>query len=177
MEGTLVLQEKRSVVNKFRDWYKQKVVDSGLSQKFEKIIDTRCKVLKKKNDILEKVLPSIVAKIPEVEFLAPLIPAISRIGKFTYELEEKIIISAKRFFENIFVGTEGKGEGIDLPEANTDGLDDDVDTIATGIQGQFGGNKTKDSESGKKDNASIENTEELNEPVYTDSETSIGIKR
>ena len=36
MDGTLVVNEERGKVNKFKQWYQQKIVDTGLSGSFEK---------------------------------------------------------------------------------------------------------------------------------------------
>ena len=146
MEGTLVVQEKRKTIDKFRDWYKQKVIDSELAVKFEKIIDSRTQVLKKKNDFLEKVLPSIVARIPDVAFLAPLIPVLSKVGKFKYDLEEAMIIKAKRFVENVFIGVDGSCLEVTPPTINFEGLDEDVETIVAGIQNGTSGEEILDEE-------------------------------
>ena len=45
-DGIIIANEKRSVIDRFKSWYKEKILDTGKSQKFEKEVDRTTKWIK-----------------------------------------------------------------------------------------------------------------------------------
>lgn len=46
VEGTIVVEENRSVIDKFRFWYKENIIDNGKQQEFEENLDKSVEIAK-----------------------------------------------------------------------------------------------------------------------------------
>ena len=98
MEGTIVVQEKRNVVDKFKSWYKEKMIDSGHSAKMEEgiadAIDLGADMFMLHCVIASSVI-TIVAAIPSSGLSVPLGGAISAaiiaVGPLIKELLKNLV--------------------------------------------------------------------------------------
>ena len=131
--GTLVVNEDRKTIDKFRDWYKKKVVDSGISGMYEKGLNFTMKIQKGVNDVAGQVLPSVLAFVPEASFMAPIIPAITKVGNMVCDLEEKAVIGTKRFVEASFLGVDGSSKEVILPSVDLGKLGEGISNVTKDV--------------------------------------------
>ena len=112
-EGIVLKPEKRSVIDKIKTWYKEKMIDTGKSQKLEKTIDNGSKLAKTAIKVLGAVAGVIVTfSTGNNEFgdvcntLAN--PELEKLVDVAAETEKKALIGAKRFGEEAMgFGTQG----------------------------------------------------------------------
>ena len=123
MEGTIAIQEERSVVEKLKNWYQKKMIDSGRAAKLEEGTD----ILMNLGNDIEKtitILGGLVAGVvlfPENPLLAVAVGAfIVKLGpKFVdlkWKLTEKAVIKGKRATEAIVFGADGSSEKVTIPD-------------------------------------------------------------
>ena len=140
MEGTIVVQEKRNVVDKLKSWYKEKMIDTGHSAKMEEGI-TEAIDLGADMFMLQCVIASaaitIIAAIPTSGYSIPLGGAISAaiiaVGPMLKEIGKKFgtkaAIGTKRALEAIFIGENGQSENVEIKD-----IDITNDAINTGAK-------------------------------------------
>lgn len=126
MEGTLVVQEERGTINKFRNWYKEKIIDTGKSQNFEKTIDKNIDKFMKIECGKDNVVKIILPFIPYGNLVAPLIPTFQKIKGGIANIYKNSIIKSKRFIEAKFIGVNGENKEVILPSFNTEQLGNDI---------------------------------------------------
>lgn len=123
MEGTLVLQEQRNVVDNFRNWYKEKLVDTGKTAKFEETIDKRInlerKMIKVAGTAATVILTICPLDGPFGEIAAALAtPALVKLVEAKGEIMKKSIIGGKRRIEADYLGVDGKSKKVEIPDGN-----------------------------------------------------------
>lgn len=134
MEGTLVVKEERGVVNKFQNWYKEKMIDTNKAQEFESKFTKTVDFVSKAEEVKDKIGTVVIGFIPEVKFLAPLIPALTKIKTKMFELEKNLVIKAKRGIEAKFIGVDGTNQDVVIPEMNVNEIVKDVEVSAETIK-------------------------------------------
>ena len=65
MENAIVIKEKRGVVEKFKSWYKQKIVDTGYSAASEDVVYKVLDIKKNVEQVIIKVVATILTLDPE----------------------------------------------------------------------------------------------------------------
>lgn len=128
MEGTLVVKEERGVINKFQNWYREKMIETNKAQEFEDKFVKTVDFISKAEEIKDKVGAVVIAFIPEVKFLAPLIPTMTKVKKKMYELEKNLVIKAKRGIEAKFIGVDGTNKDVVIPDMNVNDVVKNVET-------------------------------------------------
>lgn len=121
MTNTIALEEKRSTVDNFRKWYKENLIDTGYSQKFEEgfvlCVDTETKIV----EVAGRVVPIIMAIIPfdgpigEV-LTAAASPIVIACTRMKNRVKKRNVLNAKRKFEADFIKADGSSEKIEIPE-------------------------------------------------------------
>lgn len=134
MEGTLVVKEERGVVSKFQNWYKEKMIDTNNAQVFEEKFTKAMDFVSKSESVKDKIGAVVIGFIPEVKFLAPLIPALSTIKSKMFELEKNLVIKAKRGIEAKFIGVDGTNKDVVIPDINVNEIVKDVEVSADTIK-------------------------------------------
>lgn len=140
MDGTIVVQEKRNVVDKFKNWYKEKMIDTGHSAKMEEgiadAIDLGADMF-----MLQCVIASaaitIIAAIPSSGLSIPLGGAITAgiatvaplLKEMSKKFGTKAAIGTKRALEAIFIGENGQSENVEIKD-----IDITNDAINTGAK-------------------------------------------
>ncbi len=140
MDGTVVVREKRNVVDKFKSWYKEKMIDTGHSAKMEEgiaeFIDLRADLFMLECVVLSAAI-TIIAAIPTTGISIALGGAISAaiiaIGPMLKEIGKKYgtkaAIGTKRALEAIFIGENGQSENVEIKD-----IDITNDAINTGAK-------------------------------------------
>lgn len=143
MNGTLVVEEKRSIIDRFKNWYKTKVIDTGLSAKAEEFVDFATKI--------EKGFISVVGTVATVALMfcpadgpfgeicsALATPALVKLADLKGKAMKKILVGGKRKLEGTFIGEDGHSEKVEVPEidiktavAEAKGLVTDIANTAT----------------------------------------------
>lgn len=123
--NTIIINEKRNTINKFREWYIEKIIDTGVSKKFEDGLISYHKTQEKLVNLLGKIATVILVVFPadgplgeSISILAT--PLISRVVSLQNKINEKNIITAKRSFEANFIKADGSSNEIIIPEFNLD---------------------------------------------------------
>ena len=127
MEGSLVIQEERGTINKFRTWYKEKVIDTGKSQKVEKLYDDVINIVNSVDNTITNAASTIIGIIyPEVSSITQYVPALTKFKTKCLDFGKKAIINSKRFIEAKFIGVNGENKEVILPSFNTEQLGNDI---------------------------------------------------
>ncbi len=112
-QGNIITSESRDVVDKLKKWYKEKIIDSGISQKYEAGIDTTAKAIKGVIKVVGVTATIILIICPADGPFGELLTALATPGLCA--LVDKIVdmyknaaIGAKRTGEK-FIGFEGQG--------------------------------------------------------------------
>ena len=135
MEGTLVVNEDRSVIDKFQGWYKEKLIDTGASQKAEKIFVKAVDFSSQATEAVAGIGAVVVGFIPKVQFLAPIIPALAKVRTKLYDFGKNTAVKAKRVFEAGFIGADGSNEEVVIPDFDLEKTVNDVKDGAETIKG------------------------------------------
>lgn len=121
MEGTIVVQEPRSIKEKFSKWYTEKIIDTGLSKKYEEGFVKGIEVYKKIVTVKGLVVTVVLGVMaPESLPLAgKLVPVLSSLDKAGADLSEKGLLSLKRnVIEGMIVGKDGSSETVKIPDGD-----------------------------------------------------------
>ena len=116
MGGTIVVKEDRGVVDKFQIWYKEKMIDTNLSQKLEKDFSNAVNVISTISKTKDTIGLGIVTFMPEASIYAPLVATLIGVKEKMFELGKNIAIKAKRGIEAIFFGVDGSNKDISVPD-------------------------------------------------------------
>ena len=125
--NTIVVSENRNVVNDFRNWYKEKIIDTGVSKKFEEGLVEYHRTQEKLLNVFGKVVTVVLAIYPADGPLGEAVamaasPFISKGVALKNKINERNIITAKRNFEANFIKADGSSEKVVLPEMSLDGV-------------------------------------------------------
>ena len=123
MEGTIAIQEKRSVVDKFKSWYKEKMIDNGRSAKLEEVTDKGMDFARDAEKLLIVVGGVVVGVLlaPEsvglsVVLSGLLISAGPKIADIKWSLMKRASLSGKRATEGLLLGVDGTSENVNIPD-------------------------------------------------------------
>ena len=185
MEGTIAIQEKRSVVDKFKSWYQEKMIDSGHSAKLEEGIATAIDLggdMFTLYCVVGAAAVTIVAAIPSSGLSIPLGAAISAgilavgpaVTGIIKKFGTKAAVGTKRAMEAIIVGANGESETVDIKD-----VDITQDVIKAGEAAATHGTKIvteyekqKAEEAKKKEGQQADTAEEVPEVIELPEETS-----
>lgn len=126
MEGTIAIQEKRSVVDKFKSWYKEKLIDTGTSARIEEgtvtAIDLAADAMKIYaviGGVVIAVVPTVVTGGSAAGFAIPLGGLVATTGPMLMELCKnfgtKVYVKGKRATEALIIGEEGASKNVKIP--------------------------------------------------------------
>ena len=121
MEGTLVIPEKRGTIDKLRDFYNKH------SDNLDNFIETRHNAVKLKNKVARIVFPIVFKCIPEVSFLAPLVPAMVKVSDFYYDSVNKLTVSLKEQLDGFFIKTNGEIQPVFIDVIQPENLDEQIE--------------------------------------------------
>ena len=125
--NTLVVKEDRKTIDKFREWYKEEVIDTGKSQQFERMISKSFDLFPKVVEMAGKAVTVVLTLVPADgslgETLAILAsPFLTRFAKAFAKEQKRNVLLAKRKFEAKFIGADGSCEDVEIPEAAINNL-------------------------------------------------------
>lgn len=131
-EGTIVLPEKRKTIEKIRDWYNKKYIETQKSQKFEENFHRNLELQNKTVNVAGSIARVIVKVLPqESEYrLAAEILADKRILGLKEKVNlliEKAVLGSKRYIEYNFFKTNGTSENVVLTDLHL--VQDSMDTV------------------------------------------------
>ena len=113
-DGMIVIPEKQSVIQKFKKYYKENIIDTGKSEQFEKTVDKVANGVKTAVKVVGTVATVVLVVCPadgpfgEV-FTALATPALCVLVDKIADMAKKTTISAKRDMEKA-MGYEGMGQ-------------------------------------------------------------------
>ena len=126
MEGTLVVKEERNIVDKFKSWYKEKMIDTNASAKLEEGFSMAMKFSKGYNKIIGKIGTVVLTFIPDAAIFAPIVEPICKVKQALLDVEENLVLKGKRMIEAKFIGVDGSSEKVVLPDFDLKQIGEDV---------------------------------------------------
>lgn len=125
MEGTIVIQEPRSVIDKFAAWYREKLIETGKSANFEERVD-------KTVDVVTKVVYSVGTVATVVLGICPLdgpfgeiiaiaaTPLLAKLVEQGGKIFKKVVIGEvkRNLIEGHIVGQDGSSKAVVLPDGD-----------------------------------------------------------
>lgn len=138
MEGTLVVEEKRSVIDKIKSWYKEKIIDTGISAKFEDVVNIGTKIHKGMVSFLGQVVTLVLEICPidgEIgEICAKLAsPHVTKLVNKTDDFVKNAVVGGKRKIEGTFFGEDGRSEKVEVPDIDIKASAVEAKTIASEV--------------------------------------------
>lgn len=126
MQGTIAIQEKRSIVDKFKSWYKEKMIDTGTSARIEEgtvsAVDLAADAMKIYTvvaGVAVAIIPIAVSGGTAAAFSVPLGGLIATTGPMLMELCKnfgtKVYIKGKRATEALIIGEDGASKNVQIP--------------------------------------------------------------
>lgn len=130
MENTIILNEDRNTINKFRNWYKEKLIDTGKSKKFEEKLDKSLALQKKAIAIAGSVATVVLifcpADGPVGEICTALAtPLLVKLVDLKGKIIKNVLIGGKRKLEADFIKSDGSSKKVQIPEFNLSTLTKD----------------------------------------------------
>lgn len=126
MEGTLVVQEERKTIDRFRDWYQQKVVDTHYAENFENWYAKKVEINKSLGEFKEVVCITVLSFFPEVSFMIPFIKPLREFGDKVSDVELALVVGGKRFIEGKFLDVDGSSKDVEIPDFNIEEIANDA---------------------------------------------------
>ncbi len=123
MEGTIAIEEPRSVVDNFRQWYQEKLIDTGKAAKFEELTEKRVELDKKMVKAAGTIATVALVLCPldgpfgEIAVILAT-PALVKLVEAKGEFTKNAVIGTKRDFETIYLGVDGSSKKVVLPDKN-----------------------------------------------------------
>lgn len=138
MTSTVVVSEKRNVIDNFKGWYKEKIIDTGMAKKFEEGLVGYHELQKNILNVAGKVATVILAVYPADGPLGETLaivtsPLLTKLLDLQNKTTEMAVINAKRAFEAKFIKADGSSENVVLPKIDFDNLGSEVNEVI----GQF----------------------------------------
>lgn len=127
-EGIILNPEKRSVIDKIKAWYKEKMIDTGKAQDLEKKIDSGSKLAKTAIKVLGAVANVILTFTTGKDEFGDVCktlasPELEKLVDVATETEKKALIGAKRFGEEAMgFGTQGVNPNVENGYTKVDDL-------------------------------------------------------
>ena len=121
VDGTIVVEENRSVIDKFRFWYKENVIDNGKAQdfeeKFDKGIDVAKNVVYVAGGVATIVLAICPVDGPVGEAIAVVAtPLLAKVVEAGATLVKDAVIGTKRVVEEKVVHENGSSDKVAITE-------------------------------------------------------------
>ena len=121
VDGTIVLEENRSVIDKFRFWYKENVIDNGKGQDFEENFDKSVDVVKNTiyvaGGVATVVLAICPADGPVGEAIAIIAtPLLAKVVEAGATLVKDVVIGTKRVVEDKVVHENTASQNVAITE-------------------------------------------------------------
>lgn len=147
MKDTIVIEEPRSMIDKFRNWYQTKLIDTGKAQAFEENLEKEVELEKKAIGIIGTVATVVLAFCPAdgpigeicAALATPLLVALVDLkGKITKE----VAIGAKRAVEANIIKSDGSSKNVQVGEFNLEKIVADVQEVSnltSQMETEFGG--------------------------------------
>lgn len=112
--GMIIVPEKQNVIQRFKEYYKKNIIDTGKSEKFEKTVDKVAKGVKTAVKVVGTVATVILVLCPADGPFGELCtalatPALCALVDKIADMAKKTTISAKRDMEKA-MGYEGLGQ-------------------------------------------------------------------
>lgn len=132
MKDTVVIEEKRSVIDKFRNWYKEKLIDTGKAQSFEENLDKEIELEKQAIGIIGTIATVVLAFCPAdgpvgeicTALATPLLQSLVDLkGKITRE----VAIGGKRALEANLIKADGSSKQVQVADFNLESIATDLD--------------------------------------------------
>lgn len=138
MQGTLVVEEPKSTIDKFRNWYQNKMIDSGkaanFEEKLEKYTEKQKTTIKLAGTVATIVLFFCPADGPVGEICSALAtPLLATLVEKKSELLKKTVIGTKRVIEAKYLGVDGSSKDVIVPDFNFNDLTKDITDITTDV--------------------------------------------
>lgn len=135
MEGTLVVQEERKNINKFKNWYQEKIVDTKISEGIEKGLSGFVNVTTGMNTALEAIKGGIVTVIsPQLAAIfVPISAGLTALMNKIYTFEKDLIIKGKRYVEAKFIGVDGSSKDVVIPDTNYKEIEQTISGVSNNI--------------------------------------------
>lgn len=135
MENTLVVQENKETKEKFKKFYKEKIIDTKIAENAEKALDVGTKITKtvdKVKIIIADIALAIYA--PEGLCLMPLINGLVNAKNKLTEFGKNKFIEGKRYFEAKYIKADGSCQDVIIPETNKDEVKSTISNLTENIK-------------------------------------------
>lgn len=121
VDGTIVVEENRSVIDKFRFWYKENVIDNGKSQEFEEKFDKGVEVAKNVVYVAGGVATVVLAICPVDGPVGEAIavvatPLLAKVVEAGATLVKDVVLGTKRVVEEKVVHENGTSDKVAITE-------------------------------------------------------------
>lgn len=121
VDGTIVVEENRSVIDSFRFLYKEKVIDTGKAQDFEENLDKGIEIAKNviyiAGGVATVALALCPADGPVGEAIAMVAtPLLAKVAEGAFTLVKDAVIGTKRAFEEKVIHENGSSENVSITE-------------------------------------------------------------
>jgi len=139
MENTIVLSEERSTIDKFKNWYKEKLIATGKTKNFEEKLDKSLKLeknfIKIAGTVATIVLIFCPADGPVGEICTALAtPLLAKLVDLKEKIVKSVVIGGKRKLEGTFIGADGSSKNIEVPEFDLNKLPNDFNNLKNTIE-------------------------------------------
>ncbi len=131
MTDTVVVNENRSVLERFRNWYKEKLIDTGKAKDFEEKLDKKIEIEKKAIYILGSIATVVLIFIPADgpvgEICAAVAtPLLAELVSLKGKITKKVVLGAKRKLEADFIKADGSSDKIEVPDFDFNDITNDI---------------------------------------------------
>lgn len=121
VDGTIVVEENRSVIDSFRFLYKEKVIDTGKAQEFEENLDKGIEIAKNviyiAGGVATVALALCPADGPVGEAIAMIAtPLLAKVAEGAFTLVKDAVIGTKRAFEEKVIHENGASDKVNITE-------------------------------------------------------------
>lgn len=121
VDGTIVVDENRSVIDSFRFLYKEKVIDTGKAQEFEENLDKGIEIAKNviyiAGGVVTVALALCPADGPVGEAIAMIAtPLLAKVAEGAFTLVKDAVIGTKRAFEEKVIHENGASDKVNITE-------------------------------------------------------------
>ena len=131
MEGTLVVNEERGKINKFQQWYQEKLVDTNISQKSEKVISGVSKFTGGAHKFIYDAAGAVCLFIPGAQIAAPICTFGGKLYSKFFEFSGNAVVGAKRFVEGKIIGVDGSSKDVVIPKLDAAKVTDEVKNVVS----------------------------------------------
>ena len=121
VDGTIVLDENRSVIDGFRFWYKENIIDTNKAQEFEEKLDKGVEIAKNAIYVAGGVVTVVMALCPADGPIGEAIsivatPLLAKVVEMGATLVKDVVIGTKRVVEEKIVHENGSSDNVTISE-------------------------------------------------------------